>query len=156
MIFSELYGAYYNTVAAVLKAACAHPLGRGEIARIVQKRAFGESTLSIEPALREGRWALLRPDGSTPIAHVPTMPLTELERRWMKSVTLDPRIRLFYDSVPEFPDVEPLFRPEDIRVYDRYMDGDPYEDADYRRNFRMVLEAVKNRKTLQVETLNRK
>ena len=31
MIFSELYGAYYNAVAAVLRAAIDHPLEKGEL-----------------------------------------------------------------------------------------------------------------------------
>ena len=43
MVFSELYSAYYNTVAAVLKAACDHPLRKGELRRIVDQKAFGES-----------------------------------------------------------------------------------------------------------------
>ena len=30
----------------------------------------------------------------------------------------------------DFDDVEPLFLPEDVCVFDRYTDGDPYEDRD--------------------------
>ena len=82
MIFSELYSAYYNTVAAVLRAACDHPLGKGELRQIVGQKAFGESVLNIEPALEEERWQLLYPDGTTPIRHPPTMPLTELQMLW--------------------------------------------------------------------------
>ena len=35
MIFSELYSAYYNAVARILKEACARPLPRAELRRIV-------------------------------------------------------------------------------------------------------------------------
>ena len=62
MIFSELYSAYYNTVAAVLKAACDHPLKKGELRRIVDQKAFGESVLNIEPSIAEERWQLLKAD----------------------------------------------------------------------------------------------
>lgn len=51
MIFSELYGAYYNAVAAVLRAAIDHPLEKGELRAIIAEHAFGESMLQIEPAL---------------------------------------------------------------------------------------------------------
>ena len=156
MIFSELYSAYYNTVAAVLKAACDHPLHKQELRGIVEAHAFGESILSIEPALMEERWQLLRLDGSSPIRHEPTMPLTTLQKRWLKAIALDPRIRLFTDNPPDFPDVEPLFTPEDVQVFDKYLDGDPYEDEAYIRNFRLILGAIKSKTALGIETVNRK
>ena len=156
MIFSELYSAYYNTVAAVLKAACDHPLQKGELRRIVDRKAFGESVLNIEPALTEERWQLLLRDGTTPIRHAPTMPLTLLQKRWLKAVSLDPRIRLFTDGDLELPDVEPLFTPADICVFDTYLDGDPYADEGYIRHFRLILEAIKTGTPLRIDCVNRR
>lgn len=156
MIFSELYSAYYLAVAEVLKAACDHPVGTAEMQEIVRNRAFGESILEIEPALREQRWQLLYPDGTTPVRNVPDMPLTLLEKRWLKAVALDPRVRLFGEGLPEFPGVEPLFHPEDVRVFDRYLDGDPYEDEAYVRNFRLILASVRNGTWLEIRFRNRK
>ncbi len=156
MLFSELYSAYYNAVAAVLRAACARPVGRAEMRALISENAFGESVLNMEPALREERWQLLLPDGSTPLRHPPTMPLTALQKRWLKAIALDPRIRLFTDDLPDFPGVEPLFRPGDIQVFDRYLDGDPYEDDAYVRRFRLVLQAVRDRTPLEIFSLNRK
>ena len=63
MIFSELYSAYYNAVAAVLKEAVGKKLNRNEIRAIIEKHAFGESVLNIEPALAEERWQLIRRTG---------------------------------------------------------------------------------------------
>ena len=40
MIFSELYSAYYNTVAEIIKAALDHPLEKNEIGKIVEEHAF--------------------------------------------------------------------------------------------------------------------
>lgn len=151
MIFSELYNAYYNAVAGILREACAHPLSKAELRKIVEQTAFGESLLNIEPALLDERWQLLCADGTTPLRHAPAMPLTLLQRRWLKAVSLDPRIRLFPEPLFEDPDAEPLFRPEDIDIFDRYTDGDPYEDADYIRHFRLILDAVRNHTPIAVE-----
>ena len=74
----------------------------------------------------------------------------------LKSIFLDPRIRLFYDNPPDYPDVNPLFTADDIRVFDKYLDGDPFEDADYIRNFRMILDAIKTRTPLNIDSMNRK
>lgn len=155
MIFSELYGAYYRAVADILAAAGQHPLQKQELRALIEKHAFGESVLNIEPAIREERWQLIRADGSTPIRHAPTMPLTLLEKRWLRAIAADPRARLFAGELPEFPEVEPLFSPGDIAVYDKYADGDPYEDEDYIRRFRLILDAIKNRCPLSLEVVNR-
>ena len=156
MIFSELYGSYYRTVAKILRAAVDHPLEKGELREIVAGSAFGESALSIVPALEEQRWQLLRADGTTPLRYAPDLPLTALEKRWLKAISLDPRIRLFGWEFPGLEDVEPLFTPEDYFVYDRYSDGDPYEDEGYIRRFRMILDAVRHRAPLIVDTANRR
>ena len=156
MIFSELYSAYYNTVAKILKTAVDHPLSKNELKLIIEEKAFGESILNIEPALTDERWQLLSNDGSTTLKNTPTMPLTELQKRWLKSVSLDPRIQLFDVSFPDLSDVEPLFSQDDYCVFDRYSDGDPYEDEKYKRHFKIILDAIKNRYPLSINTTNRK
>lgn len=156
MIFSELYGTYYNTVAQILTAAADHPLRKDELRSIIEKYAFGESILNIEPAIAEERWQLLNPDGSTALKHTPTLPLTLLEKRWLKAIFRDPRIRLFTDETDCFPEVEPLFDLGDILIFDKYSDGDPYTDEGYIRNFRRAMDAVRNRYPLSIDTTNRK
>ena len=155
MIFSELYRVYYNTVAGILAAAVKHPLKKSELRDMIEKNAFGESILSIAPAIEEERWQLIHADGSTPLKHTPTMPLTLLEKRWLKAIASDPRIRLFSEELPDFPDVEPLFGAEDISVFDKYADGDPYEDASYIRNFRLILDAIRHRYPIDLDVANR-
>ena len=153
MIFSELYGTYYNTVAAILGAAIDHPVKKDELRAIVERHAFGDSFVEIEPALCGERWQLLHPDGTTPIAHQPTMPLTILEKRWLKAVAADPRVRLFGDyDFADLDGIEPLFRPEDFEIVDRYADGDPYEDEGYIARFRLIMEAIKSGATLHIST----
>ena len=50
MLFDELYSAYYNAVAEILKRASERPVTRQEVREIVEERAFSESILAIEPA----------------------------------------------------------------------------------------------------------
>ena len=145
MIFSELYSAYYNTVAKIIaRLLDGAPTDEKELRQIVSNNAFGESALTVLPALKSGRWQLMHPDLSTPIRNIPSMPLTKLELRWLRAISLDARIKLFDIELPIPDDTEPLFSPEDYLVYDKYSDGDPYEDEKYVEIFRTVLSAVRD------------
>lgn len=62
---------------------------------------------------------------------------------------------MFTDQPVVFSDVEPLFLPEDIYVFDKYSDGDPYENPDYIRNFRLILDAIKHKYQIQISITNR-
>lgn len=155
MIFSELYSVYYNAVAKILARAVAGALDAPTLRRVVEETAFGESVLVIPEALRSRRWQLLLPDGTTPLRHAPTMPLTELEKRWLKAISLDPRVQLFDLEFEGLEEVEPLFTQEDYRIYDQYNDGDDYGDPAYIAHFRLVQDAIRRRYPLDVTMLNR-
>ncbi|MCR5092795.1 MAG: WYL domain-containing protein [Lachnospiraceae bacterium] len=155
MIFSELYSAYYNAVADIIRTALDHPVQKGELRRIVEKHAFGESVLSIEPAILEERWQIIKPDGTTNIRLAPQMPLTTIQKRWLKAVLLDPRVRLFLDDTDILPDVEPLFTKDDYTIFDKYADGDDYEDEAYRQRFRLIMDAIRNEYPIRIEMNNR-
>lgn len=156
MIFSELYSAYYNTVAAIISHMIDGEHSEKELQKIVAERAFGESTLTILPSLKSEKWQLVHADMTTPLAHKPTMPLTTLQKRWFKAISLDPRVMLFGVTFPNLDDVEPLFTPEDYYVYDQYSDGDPFEDEEYIRQFRVILEAIRDGSQIKFEMTNRK
>lgn len=155
MIFSELYSAYYNAVAAILKEAVSRPLSNVDIQEIARQNAFGESFVRIGDALRSGDWPLLKSDCSSVVKNAPDMPLTTLQKRWLKAIGLDPRIRLFGDVIPDFPDVEPLFTEKDFCVFDKYSDGDDYSDEGYIRRFGLILKSIRERQALKFEVSNR-
>ena len=155
MLFHEIYSTYFQTVAKILAEAVEHPLTTGEINAIIQDYAFEESTLNIPESLGMAHWQLLKEDGTTTLRKKPTMPLTILQKRWINAIALDPRICLFTDRPIVFSDVEPLFLPEDIYVFDKYSDGDPYENPKYIRNFRLILDAIKHRYQIQISIINR-
>ena len=150
MIFSEIYSAYYNVMAKVLRAAVSYPLEKGALYEIIQEHAFGESILNIQKAIREEHWQLMKADGTTPIQHPPTLPLTNLQKRWLKAISLDPRMKLFDVTFPDLDDVEPLFTPDDYDVFDKYSDGDPYEDKLYVSHFKLILSALKAQHPLEI------
>lgn len=150
MLFHEIYGSYFRTVSAVLERACAGRLTGKELTDLVQQYAFGESVLTIPSSLRDGTWPLLTEKLGTPLRHAPSMPLTTLEKRWMKALLNDPRIRLFAPSEAGLEDVKPLYRPETFVYFDRYADGDPYEDEGYIESFRSVLTALREQRLLKV------
>ena len=146
MIFSELYSAYYNTVAKIMEAAFNPEATEKDLQRCVMEEAFSESVLTILPALKSGKWPLLHEDLSPVLLHKPTMPLTNLEKRWLKAIAEDPRVKLFDVAFPELNDVEPLFTRDDYKIYDQYSDGDPFEDEAYIKHFTPDYYAKKSRR----------
>lgn len=155
MIFSELYSAYYNTVAAIISKIIDGENSEKELQKVVSKYAFSESVLTIIPSLKNGKWQVVTPNMTTNLEHKPTMPMTKLQKQWLKAISLDPRIKLFDVKFEGLDDVEPLFTPDDYYIYDKYSDGDPFEDEGYIQRFRIILEAIKKRTQIKFELINR-
>lgn len=161
MLFSEIYSAYYNTVASIISCSQQGKLDSDLLFKIVKESAFPESFMTIGSALETGKWPLIKKDYSTNVQNIPTMPLSVLQKRWLKALCNDKRIRLFVrDEVLErlkkqLQDVEALFNENDYYLYDKYSDGDPYDDSEYIKNFRTVLEAIHQKKTISVEYTGR-
>ena len=152
----KIYGCYYRTVAKAICLAQKGELTEKRLTMLCRENAFSESFLTIVPAVKEQRWQLIDGDYRTPLRHAPTMPLTELEKRWLKAITFDSRFRLFGVEPEGLENVEPLFTPEDFTVYDRYADGDPYDDADYIARFQTILKAIREKKQLSIDYESRK
>lgn len=156
MLFHEIYGCYYNTVAKILTEAVEGKLSDKSMRDIIQDNAFAESFLTIIPALREEKWQLLQKDLTTPLKHKPSRPLTTLELRWLKAISLDPRIKLFPVRFQGLEEVKPLFTPEDYVIFDKYNDGDPFEDENYIAVFRTLLQGIHEQRWLHIEYLSRR
>ena len=150
MIFSEIYGSYFKAVSAILAKAVDGVLTERELTRTVLANAFGESLITIPAKLTDGSWPLLTKDYGTPLRHKPHMPLTTLEKQWLKALLLDPRVRLFDPSEEGLEDVEPLFTPGQFVYFDRYADGDDFTDPAYIAHFRLILRAMHEKRKLRV------
>ena len=214
MIFNEIYGCYYNAVAKIIELAIDGVLTEKEMTRVAREFAFDESVLNIVPALTKQEWQLIDENMSTPVKVKPTMPLTNLEKRWLKTILQDKRVRLFdlslskesclggksglteesdiaeeldlaeksdiaeesdiaeKSDIAEESDiagdidlteasgltetsglegVEPLFSLEDVVYFDKYLDGDDYENPEYINNFRIIIRAIKEHRNVKIE-----
>ena len=154
-LFNEIYSVYFNAVAEIVGKAIEGNLDEKEILRIVKENAFSESMLMILPAIKNEEWLIVNKDYHTPIKHHPKMPLTILQKRWMKALFSDPRIALFDIDVKGLEDIEPLFSYDDFVFFDRYSDSDPYGDKDYVLNFKTILKALKQKREIHIQYRSR-
>lgn len=161
-VFNEVYGTYFNVVARILKEAVQQKLTPQRLQKIVYEDGYGESLLELLPALQEGKWQLLTSELRTPVKNVPQMPLTILQKQWLKTILLDKRIQLFLEPTEleqlaaGLTNVEPLYKPEDCVFYDRYIDGDDFTNAGYRNNFKAILQGIKEKRYVSISYRNNK
>lgn len=154
VLFNEIYGCYYLCIEKMLELAVEQQLTQEKMLSIIHQYAFEESHLQIIPAIQEEKWQLIDSSLSTPLKHHPSLPLTTLEKRWLKAISLDSKFKLF--SL-EFPDIqeEPLFTQDDFKIYDQYLDGDPYDDITYQKHFHLLLKAIHEKRMVYISYLNR-
>lgn len=173
-VFDKIYSCYYQAVRHILLEASQAPIDARRIRELSLQYGYLESSLTILPKLTEGGWSLLqRPaqgDGSGytcllkhPDALLPgRLPLTRLQRAWLRSLLSDPKIHLFL-TAEEMEELslwlageDPLYTQEDFHYFDRYLDGDDYGAPAYREHFRLILQAIKEKKALFLAYENRK
>ena len=164
MLFSEVYGTYYNTMAKILEKALNEQLTADGLYSCIMENAYSESVVPITDAIEKERWQFLKFNREKNyllpvVKHNPEMPLTNLQLQYLKALLHDKRIRLFdldFDYFEkQLDDVEPLWQPGDYEVFDKYDDGDDFEDASYKKRFRMILDAKQNNLTLDFTLRNR-
>lgn len=145
----------------ILDEAWQSPITRQDMEHICRAYGFQESALSIIPKLTDGTWALLEEQDihafTSRLGHgVPAVPLTNLQKAWLKSLTQDPRFQLFFtDRQLELLDREweglPfLYREDDFYCYDRYRDADSYGSLAYRKHFQAILKAIREERIILV------
>ncbi len=156
VLFHEIYSCYYHTVSKILSASVKGSLTESEMLTLIKEYAFAESHLAIIPALKNENWQLVDEKLQTPLVHQPSTGLTTLQKRWLKAISLDPRIRLFSVDFTILEDVEPLFTPEDYVVFDNYNDGDDYENEHYIRIFQALQKAIHAHKKVLIQYSSRK
>lgn len=156
MIFSEIYSAYYNAVAHLINKAVDGELNEKTACDIICDSAFSESFIYILDAIKSEEWQFITKDLTTPIKHKASMPLTTLQLRFLKAISLDPRFALFADGIDGLDDVAPLYLNSDFYFTDMINDGDPYGNEEYKNNFRIILQALKEKRKLSISFLSGK
>lgn len=150
MLFNEINGTYFKIVSKLINQAVDGDLDLSKITDIIRQYGFAESALCIPEKIFSQEWPVINKDGSTPILKKCEIPLTHIQKRWMKSLLRDPRIKLFDIDSTGLDDIEPLFDPEDIVLFDQHSDGDDYQDEKYIRNFKTIMLAIENNSSLEI------
>lgn len=157
-LFSEIHNCYYQVMRHLLCSQKA--ITMDDICEQIRGEGFGESVLSIIPKIEEGMWNLFDEDGGQYFSKLTSSfltPLSDLQKSYLKALLADPRIGLFLDTKQQeeldamLDTVSPLWKQEQFFYYDRFADGDPYDDESYRRNFQTLLRAQKKKQYVDID-----
>ena len=157
MIFDEIYSIYYNTVTEIInKLARDKFIYASDIDEIATDNGILHTKDITEPlVLNEWNIAASTKEYSTEgtkivpvVENELTFPLSIIQKRWLKSISLDPRFKLFNIEIKGLEDVEPLFSAEDCFVFDKNANGDDYSDPEYQKKFQFCLGAIREKKTV--------
>lgn len=161
-LFSEIYSTYYYITEKILKKK---NLTKSEITDIIRQNGFSETVLFLEPKLtNEDGYGLLHKNGSyyeSILKKTPSTPLTTLEKKLLSAILNDKRSGLFLDSeqisqlLNQLGEDE-LYQNSYVHFFDRYTDGDDFQDTQYIKHFRDILSAIHNQTLLKISFQTRK
>ena len=151
-IFHEFYGVYYKAVERLINVAQTKAISVTDAEDIVRQTAYAESPWILTRNIQRNQYSPVI-DGRfrTPLGHSVEMPMTTLEKRWIKAILSDERVKLFGIETTAFDDIEPLFGEDDIYYCGQYAGGDDYSSEEYISKFRTILMALRERYSLPIE-----
>lgn len=161
-LFSEINCAYFNVTEKILRRKT---ITISDIREIIGRNGFSETMLFLEPELigKNSIGLLTEHDGiyTSILKNELHIPLTEVQKRWLCAVLNDKKSSLFLDKeqkaeLYELLGAEPLFDSGFIRFFDRFTDGDDFEDESYIRNFRNILRSIHENRLVRISFQTRK
>lgn len=157
-LFDKVYCCYYDVVRRILSEARLSPVSTKRMEEIARAYGYEESFLTIVPNLTDGVWPLLEKKGknmySSLLKNELKVPLTSLQKSWLKALLKDKRCRLFFSEdemsrlYEAFDHVEPLYCLEEFRYFDQHLDGDCYDSPAYQKHFQTILAAISEGRAL--------
>lgn len=163
-LFTEIYNCYYQIVDEICKTARENPITEKDMLELAARFGYEESGYMIVPKLKNN-WKLFEKtqDGYlSKIDNLEVLPLTILQKRWLKAILQDVRIGLFLDNGQidllntYLNDVEPLFSPDAFYYYDRFQDGDDFTAPGYVSHFRTLLTAIRRKEYVTIHFCSRR
>ena len=153
MIFHKIYSIYIYACERLIRQLLQEPEPIDEAIDNIElpkflRHPFEELMESKEVMELFGNLNLMQENGKNSHRVMPEYALTKLEKQWIKTILLDPRVKLFDVSFTGLDDVEPLYHLEDYVYFDRPAVSDPWADSDYIEHFRMVYRACKEEQKL--------
>lgn len=161
-LFSEINCAYFNVTEKILRRKT---ITISDIREIIGRNGFSETMLFLEPELigKNSIGLLTEQNGiyTSILKNELHIPLTEVQKRWLCAVLNDKKSSLFLDKeqkaeLYELLGAEPLFDGGFIRFFDRFTDGDDFEDESYIRNFRNILRSIHENRLVRISFQTRK
>ncbi|KUO70801.1 MAG: hypothetical protein APF81_12770 [Desulfosporosinus sp. BRH_c37] len=167
-LYEKSNNRYYFLLHELLaKAQEPNGLLEKDIKSMVSERGFFADNIKFEKALLNkhsdsaNNLEVLELRGSkyySKLSHAPTkITLTSLEKQWLKTLLEDPRTKLFLscetlEQLKELlRDVSPLYNPQNQVAQNMRNNGDPYEDPNYVRKFKIILRAIQEKQLINVE-----
>lgn len=161
-LFSEINCAYFNVTEKILRRKT---VTISDIRDIISRNGFSETMLFLEPELigKNSIGLLTEQNGvyTSILKKEPHIPLTEVQKRWLCAVLNDKKSSLFLDreqkaELYKLLGAELLFDGGFIRFFDRFTDGDDFEDESYIRNFRNILRSIHENRLVRISFQTRK
>lgn len=161
-MYNEIYGLYYFMLEKILSEARDTEITLKGINDIVSKYGFSESSIYFTPDVisqSSTGYNLLKQSGSgysSILKSIPINYLTDIQKRFIKSILSDKKICLFLDDSmlkelnDALADIPPLFNMDDILFRETASDCDNYTDSAYISNFKKILCAIKSNRALIV------
>ncbi|MCT4543399.1 MAG: WYL domain-containing protein [Vallitalea sp.] len=165
-LFSEVYGKYYQLISQILNEAQNKSISIEYIYEIIREQGFEDTLITLAPRIinnDKDSYNLLNRNSKgyqSILSKEPSVLLTTLELRWIKTLLMDKRIQLFLNEEElmllkeQLIDVKELFDEDTIVYIGQANDGDPYDDINYIKYFRQLLYAVNNKKCLNITYYN--
>lgn len=157
-LFSEVYNCYFQVIQSLIGKH--GPISEKELNFRIQNDCFEESILYLLPKLTEKGWGFFEKQDGFLYSNLSEdfyVPLTDLQKSYLKAILMDEKIRLFLDDEEIedinalLADVGPIYAPDDFYYYDRFFDKDDYTDPDYRKHFQAIITAIQNHEYLDIQ-----
>lgn len=157
-LFSEVYNCYFQVIQSLIGKH--GPISEKELNFRIQNDCFEESILYLLPKLTEKGWGFFEKQDGFLYSNLSEdfyVPLTDLQKSYLKAILMDEKIRLFLDDEEIedinalLADVSPIYAPDDFYYYDRFFDKDDYTDPDYRKHFQAIITAIQNHEYLDIQ-----
>ena len=160
-LFSELYNCYFQVMQSVLsKHSFAN---QEELTKLIDEIGYEETSYYLLPKLLSGEWNFFTKNDKgihSKLKNVNELPLSHLQRSFIKALLQDPKIQLFFTEEEMkqwstlWPGVEPLWLLDDFHYIDQFADGDAYDSPSYQLHFHKVLLAIRESRYLRIECVS--
>lgn len=161
-LFNELHSKYYTLVNYILTSIPDEGISLGMLRKAVTEKGFLETPTCLIPLLTaqddEGYHLLCEKENAyySVLKNKPITFLTETQKAWLKTLTLDSKIQLFldedelYELKKALRDVEPLFLPEMIHHVHQSSLSTNFFDKTYITIFRIISNSLHHNQYMKI------